>query len=145
MLRCMGALKPVAGVLKYRWVQHVGADTDISSHLFYFVGSTASQANVDSAATAAHNAYVASFVPLLHNLSSLVEVTVTDLSSASGFIGTNSTGAAGTRAQGEVPASACALLNIPVARRYRGGKPRVYWPFGSAPDISTPQTWSTAF
>jgi len=141
----MVALKPVPGVVKFRFYHHVGSDTDISSHLYYRTGQAPTQAQAQSAADAAHTAYVTNCIGLLHNLSSLVSVTCTDLSDPAGPVGSNVTGAAGTRAQGEVPANAVALLNIHVARRYRGGKPRVYWPWGAAPDIQTPQTWSTTF
>ena len=144
-LALMAALKPVPGVIKFRWFQHVGSDVDISSHHYYFTQSPPTQAQLQAAVDVCHSTYVTNFCPLLNNLSSLVSVTGIDLSSATGPVADNNTGAPGTRAGGPPPANAVALLNIKVQRRYRGGKPRVYWPFGSVADVATPQTWSTAF
>jgi hypothetical protein len=141
----MTALKPVAGVCKLLCFQRVGADAGISSHLYYQTFAPPTQAQAQSAADAAHASYVTHLVPLLNFNHSLDSVTFTDLSTDTGPVGTNSTAVQGTRAQGEVPANAVALMNIHVVRRYRGGKPRVYWPFGSETDIATPQTWSAAF
>jgi hypothetical protein len=135
----------VPGVIKYLFFHHVGSDTNVSSHLYMQTGVAPTPAQAQAAADAAHNAYVTSCLSLLEASYTLTQVKVTDLSSASGPIGVNTTSAAGTRTGLSNAASVCVLMNIPVARRYRGGKPRVYWPWGVNADLVTPQTWSTAF
>jgi hypothetical protein len=37
------------------------------------------------------------------------------------------------------------IFNMHISRRYRGGKPRVYFPLGSATDMADPQHWTAAF
>jgi len=145
MLRCMPALKPVHGVLKIKFFQRVGSDTDISSHLYFQTFTPANLDQIIAVTDVAHASYVTHCIPLLNFNSSLEQVEGVELSSPDGPLAINPVPVQGIRAQGELPANACALFNIPVARRYRGGKPRVYWPFGSEPDIATPQTWSTTF
>ena len=46
------------------------------------------------------------------------------------------------KATGAVLSGGTALLqNLQIARRYRGGKPRRYWPVMVAADLTTPQEW----
>jgi hypothetical protein len=42
-------------------------------------------------------------------------------------------------------ANDCVLRDLLIARRYRGGKPRQYWPFGVITDLQTAQVWLNAF
>ncbi|MBA0087123.1 MAG: hypothetical protein HRJ53_19235 [Acidobacteria bacterium Pan2503] len=42
-------------------------------------------------------------------------------------------------------ANDCALVNLHIARRYRGGKPRQYWPFGVITDLNNTKNWNTSF
>lgn len=74
---------------------------------------------------------------------SLEGVKVIDLSSSSGALGIHSEVAAGSRTGDEGPGSLCVLTNYLITRRYRGGKPRSYWPWGVAQDLSTQQTWDS--
>src|SRR5215472_5777590 len=123
-LAVMAALKPVNGVLKIRFVHDIGADTDVGCHLFYYVGTPATQAQVDSVTQAAHTAYGANNAALLNNLNSLLEVNTIDLSASTGFMGSANTPIAGTRAGAPPPANAVAMMRWTPVRRYRGGKPR---------------------
>ena len=144
-LRAMAALKPVAGVIKFRFIHHIGSDVDVGTHLYLHTTQVPTQAQMASVVDAAHTAYGTSCAALLHNLGSLEEVNCMDLSDPAGAFAANATPIAGTRAGSPPPANATALMTFPVARRYRGGKPRLYWPFGAQADIATPQTWTTAF
>jgi hypothetical protein len=81
---------------------------------------------------------------MMHSDTSVTEARVTDLSSATGDAGSSSTTTAGTRSGAALPASAAVLLNATVGRRWRGGKPRGYWPLGTATDLLTRQTWESA-
>jgi hypothetical protein len=71
----------------------------------------------------------------------LEAVEVTDLASSGGGQGTHAGSVIGTRAGDLMPSSTCALVNYLISRRYRGGKPRSYWPFFTQNDISTPTSW----
>jgi hypothetical protein len=76
---------------------------------------------------------------------SLTAVTATDLSDPAGPFSSHAQITAGTRSGGFLPASTCVLYNMQIKRRYRGGKPRIYVPAGTQPDLSNAQTWATAF
>jgi hypothetical protein len=70
------------------------------------------------------------------------EVMVTDLTSMSAARGIASSDQAGTREGLPNGAAVAALINFRVARRYRGGKPRIYAPFFVSSDIRPGLTWS---
>jgi hypothetical protein len=52
---------------------------------------------------------------------------------------------AGTRSGTAMPINACMLINFQLGRRYRGGKPRIYAPWGVTADLNTPEKWSSSF
>jgi len=76
---------------------------------------------------------------------SVESITLTDLTSDTSPSLVGGGTHTGTRTGGTLPANAAALGNYSITRRYRGGHPRQYWPWGSATDIATPQTWSSDF
>jgi hypothetical protein len=71
-----------------------------------------------------------------------VEVMVTDLTSTSAARGIAPSRQVGTRPGLPNGAAVAALINFRVARRYRGGKPRVYVPFFVSSDLTAGLTWS---
>jgi hypothetical protein len=62
------------------------------------------------------------------NSTVFVGIRITDLNSDTGAVGEFSEGGGGTGEEGTLPAQACVLTNITIARRYRGGHPRIYFP-----------------
>jgi hypothetical protein len=76
---------------------------------------------------------------------SLIEVKVTDLQSASAFTGIDTTTHQGTLAGGELPLSAAGLMNFTIGTRYRGGKPRAYLPIGSDTQTTDGRHWLGSF
>jgi hypothetical protein len=52
---------------------------------------------------------------------------------------------AGSRAGSFLPADNCVVVNYHIARRYRGGHPRGYWPFGVQGDLQDAQKWAGTF
>jgi len=142
----MPALPPVPGVLKYRFVNTVGSDTNVSWHIFMKTTTSPTQAQASQAAADAHTAWVANIAPLTGAQISLTEIVVTDLTSSSAEVGTWAGASPGTRTgSGPLSAPVSALINSTVHRRYRGGKPRAYIPCGLQGDMSTPQQWSSTF
>jgi len=107
-----------------------------------YSGGPPTTANCVSLATSIYNQAVTDFIPILATTNSLTECFVYDLSSATAASGTYALSTVGTFSGGVLPAQTCALQNLTVARRYRGGKPRNYWPFGVGSSLATPQTWS---
>lgn len=123
------------------WTQ--SADTDISTKLYYKYSGTAPTSATCVTMSSDINAFVASDLIGEFNTATIFRgCKVTDLTSSSAGSGLTTVSTTGTRSAGDLPASVCALLNLTIGRRYRGGKPRLYLPFGGASDVSTEQTWS---
>jgi hypothetical protein len=72
----------------------------------------------------------------------LVGLKVTDLGVADGATITVPLGSAGTAEDTASPAQCCVLMDYSIARRYRGGHPRTYWPAVAYGSIATPSTWN---
>jgi hypothetical protein len=72
-------------------------------------------------------------------------IRVVDLTTPTSGFGEYLHHATGSRGANELGAGTACLVNMPIHRRYRGGKPRSYWPFGVQTDLQTAQTWTTAF
>jgi len=136
----------VPNVLKVLWNQDVGADVSVSTRLhFQYSGTAPSDATclllAEQFWLACSNYLADMFVPSW----SLQSVDVIDMSSSVAGSALYAASSVGTRAGGPLPAACSVLENMHIARRYRGGKPRVYWPAGVAGDLSTPQLWTTGF
>lgn len=83
---------------------------------------------------------------LMANELQLNDVTITDLSSPTGAVGISTHGViAGTRGSSDIPSPLCATTTYKVSRRYRGGHPKSYWPFGVNGDLATFNTWGSTF
>jgi hypothetical protein len=78
----------------------------------------------------------AHLLPLFSTQVTATEVMVTDLTSTSGARGIAPSRQVGTRPGLPNGAAVAALINFRVARRYRGGKPRVYVPFFVSADLT---------
>jgi hypothetical protein len=81
-------------------------------------------------------------LPLCSEQVKTVEVMVTDLTSDTAARGIVTSSQTGTRAGLPNGAAVAALINFKVARRYRGGKPRIYFPFFVSADLTDRLTWS---
>jgi hypothetical protein len=117
------------------------------ANIFYFQtphpGTIADYTFVQATASAA------TLRPWIHNMpttSFLEQITYEDLSSSSGasltFPGLH---LAGTNAGTPLPANNAVLVSHKIARRYRGGHPRHYMPFGQNTDTSDSQHWTNTF
>jgi hypothetical protein len=82
---------------------------------------------------------------LMSGLKEFLPVTAEDLSSPTGAVAAGNLTNAGSRSGGSIPSSACAIINFQIARRYRGGKPKVFCPFGVTTDVATNGRWVPAF
>lgn len=142
----MPALPAVPGVLRIIFDWTVGSDITVGCRLFYaYTGAAPSSADCLSLATDIHGYAVDSLNPLLSSGQFLDSVRVTDMASDTGGDATYALVSAGTRAGSQNPASVCIVEQHKITRRYRGGKPRTYWPFGVDEDLLTPQLWTTTF
>jgi hypothetical protein len=136
----------VPNVVRVDFHHDVGADFNVACRLnFRYAAASLSGANLTSLANQMEGWYEANFGALLNSEHKLVQIVCTDLNSSTGAQGTWSGSFSGTRTGLSMTAETCALVNYKIGRRYRGGKPRTYWPWGSSTDLATPQTWNGSF
>jgi hypothetical protein len=129
-------------VLKLELLWNVGADVNVQSRLhFTYSGTAPSNAVCATIASDAYAFAVTDLIPLLGTDNSLEGVSVQDLTTPLSGFGEHLADTAGTRSGEPLPGGTAVLMNIRIPRRYRGGKPRVYWPLGTAADLATPNAW----
>lgn len=138
----LGPLPDVANVMKLRLIgQNMGAPWVNVMHIS-FTGAAMDQASVNTIATAIRGYWATRFAPLFITNAALTTVELTDLTNRTGVIGTDTTGAAGTDATAGAPTSLAACLTLKVAKRYRGGHPRMYLAGVNASVYTNGRTWS---
>jgi hypothetical protein len=142
----MPALPPVPQVLRVRYGFFVGTDhVAACREYFLYTGAAPSAPDLVTLAAAIGASAVTNFVPLMQADTTIETVTITDLTSPVAAEGFALVDVNGTRAGGELPADAALLQSLEILRRYRGGHPRTYWPFGTDTDILSRQQWEGAF
>lgn len=142
----MPALPSVPNVIKTEFVHNLVADTSVTNKLYWrYSGGPPSAGDLDSLCTTLRTAYAAHLDGLLNTAFSLSEIIATDLNLPTGAVGTETSATDGGRSGVTLPISACLVINYQISRRYRGGKPRNYWPFGVAGDVANEQQWASAF
>lgn len=142
----MVALPPVALVLRLQYKHTVSGDTDVLVHQYYaYTGTIANDAAMNSFCTSVATAWNTNIAPLCGTQVSLTETIAVDLNSATGPAGSAVVSHAGTRTGGLNPNNVCANIGQSIARRYRGGRPKQFWPMGTDTDVNTGQTWTTGF
>lgn len=140
-----GPTPPVPGVIKLDHVMTVGADTNAHCHIFWGYTGAATLAQLNALANALFNPITTNLRTMFSPSVTFSRVDVIDMANPAAPVGSATIGSAGNRAGGTLTGETAALINLKVARRYKGGHPRIYWPAGVATDLSTPQAWSGAF
>lgn len=142
----MPALVDYPGVLKVRTHFTIGSDINVVTGLhFTYTGTPPSNATCATIASNIYGNAVTTLQNMMADGTNLVGVDVQDLTTPTSGFGEHLATTAGTRGTDVLPAGVAVLQNFPINRRYRGGKPRAYWPFGKASDLLNPSTWDTAF
>lgn len=142
----MPALPPAPFILRLDLKWAYGGDTSLTTRVFLrYTGTAPSSTALTTWAGQISAAAGANFAAMLDVNASWQGVLVTDLSSNTSGTGLDNTPHTGTRTGNPLPAQSCMLQNLQIVRRYRGGKPRRYWPFGVSGDLANPQGWTTTF
>ena len=90
-------------------------------------------------------AWATHLAPSVHQGFSLSEVDVLDIASDTGSSGQWTGNNVGGDSSTAVPNNVATNVEFDIARRYRGGKPRMFLPPPGADGLSTPDKWTTAF
>jgi hypothetical protein len=129
-------------------MQMKSTDGDLDVVTRFFLAYTGTAPTVTDADTIAGDIEAAWAAHLAGNVSSvytLYQVTVEDLSSTSGATGLWTGSTAGSRSGTALAAGAAFVLQKKISRRYRGGHPRGYLPFGVTTDLADQNTWSSSY
>jgi hypothetical protein len=138
----MTALPPVANVVKLQF-QHTINNVPVFVHWFLkYSGGAPVPTDMVTYLNSAASAWSADAAPVSHPQVTLTGIVGTDLTTPSSAQAQITTTRGGTRTGGPLTANDCVLLNMKIARRYRGGKPRQYWPWGTDADVADAQHWS---
>lgn len=145
MMSDMPALPSVANVLKVQLLWSDSADVAVTSTLYFqYSGAAPSAGDLNNFCAVVCNAFGAED-SLWHTSVDLTGATAVDLTSHSAAEGAATANFAGTSTGGPLAGGTAVVVNYKIARRYRGGKPRNYYPFGDSSKINTRQSWSAAF
>lgn len=132
--------------LKVSWSQNDEGGERAGSRVYLSYSSSApSGSALNTLAAVVSAQWAAHIEPLVATGEGLFSVTIQDMSSDSGNIGTNDTAQAGSRSGAILPSSACAVVNHYQSRHYRGGRPRTYLRCGTASDLNGSNQWSGSF
>lgn len=139
-LTYMPPLPAVPNVLSAKLHWSVSSDVNVTTGLFFsYAGPAPSSADCLSLATTFASA-MSGWGEYWDEDTTLLGCTVTDLSSSSGGVGSHDVNVPGGLAS-PLSGASCVLVNYQLPRRYRGGKPRSYLPWGAAGDVGNRQTW----
>jgi len=142
----MAPLPVVPSTLRVACKHTWDLDTDVLSRFFItYTGSAPTAGQLDTFCTAVASAWASDLAPLCPSDIVLTEVEAIDLTSATSAQGLATVSDAGSRSGVTLSADTCLLVGYEINRRYRGGHPRGYWPFGVQADLFNAQTWASAF
>jgi hypothetical protein len=142
----MPALPSASFIFKITLSWDVGTDTSAVTILHWlYAGLPPTPAQCSTWCTS-FNALTSAEWPLVMGSSTTyLGVSIIDLTSPTSAEGSAGTSVVGTRSGATLGAGTALLAHYPIGRRYRGGKPRSYLPWGTADDLNTRNTWITPF
>ena len=140
---CVAPLPDVPNVLKVTLQHEVGSDVNARSRFFVsYTGSAPTDAECATVASSIRAAWATDVKAQVAQVTTLIETTVQDLTTPSSGIGSDTTHVVGTGDATDMPGGLAVVLSPVIGRRYRGGHPRVYLPYLTPGNLSTPQTWN---
>lgn len=143
----MPALPSVSKVLRVilRYAASAEGQALINRIFISYSGTAPSDSQLDTFAAVVGTAWDAGLKSLTSTQYTLQDVAVEDLSSPTAAVGFSDVNTSGTRAGDVLGAAVAAVIQQKVARRYRGGHPRVYLPVGVSTDLADADQWGSTF
>jgi hypothetical protein len=138
---------PAPNVLRVQSVFDLGGDLEGGVRQYWlYSGGPPSPSNAGTIATNFSSIFGTYLAGLMSHNFSLIQVNVEDLSSSTGAVGDWTGSVPGVNEGNEVTVDTCVLQNSQIKRRYRGGRPRTYWPFGIEGNLNADGvTWEASF
>jgi hypothetical protein len=146
----MPALPAAGAVIQTRLIFNLNVAAELSGFRFFnqYTGGPPTLANLNALASAISTAWGAQQKTMLASAALLAEVQCLDLSVSPankgqwvGSIG----GTRGTPTGNQPTVDTCAIIELQIGRAYRGGKPKMFTPYGITTDFQPPDTWAGAF
>jgi hypothetical protein len=117
----------------------------LSRQFYHYSGTAPTNADILTFADNAGAAFEASPAEDLSSDYTFLGVEATDLSSPTSAQALSSVSVNGGLSGSFLPQDICFVMAYEIARRYRGGHPRGYWPFGVEESLVDERTWDTSF
>jgi len=115
----------------------------ITRFFIHYTGTAPTAADLATFDAAIVTAYGTNLKSLQDTGGLLIQVHSVDLDSVTGAVDVTGASVGGTRTGGVLGASTALVDSYRVARHYRGGHPRGYWPFGTQTDLNDRNTWKS--
>jgi hypothetical protein len=142
----MPTLPDVSKVVRVSLIASDAADLNVVTRFYIsYTGTAPTSANLDSFGSTVANELDSHVKGLTKSGINYREIDLVDLSSPSAGAAAHAIDIDGTRSGTTLAAGTCCVVSYKIARRYRGGHPRGYWPVGTISDIETSQDWTDAF
>lgn len=142
------ALPDAPNVIRIRFEYTTEADLKAGNRIFYlYSGGPPSVAQLNTLATDVSTGFGTDLAPEMSQNYALTGVECTDLTSPTSAQGTWTGSVPGTRSSASVDNTLndAVIHNFVIARRYRGGKPKTFWPFGVSGDRQDDAHWHSSF
>lgn len=137
---------PASPCVRVRLIYEPPAANEAGSRFYLsYSGSAPTAANCSTLASDIEAAWVSHMAGLTPVLWSLNEVDVLDIASDDGLSGQWTGTEDGTRSGPGTPQQVATNVEFDIARRYRGGKPRMFLPPGVAADTANENEWNSTF
>lgn len=137
---------PDQPVVRCRLIYNDFSGNTLGNRIYFsYTGGPPTSADLNALATAIKGAWATHCAPMQHPSIGLAEVELLDIASYSGNSGSDSSGSDGSRTGTQLPIQCSFNVKFDIARRYRGGKPKVYLPWGVDGDLLNVGTWETTF
>jgi len=137
---------PASPCVRVRLGYTASAGTEMGSRFYLSYASSApTAANCLTLATDIAAAWASHLAAVCYELVSLTEVDVLDIATDSGAHGTYNPSTAGSMSGGTLTANAAINVEFDIARRYRGGKPRMFLPPPDDSSLTSIDKYSSTF
>lgn len=137
----MPALPDVPKVLRVALSGNRTGNVWLSRFYIQYTGTAPTVSDLAAFDTAVDTAVATDLVPLMDVDSRTTQIETIDLSSPTSAVDIKTVFRQGTRSGNTLPSQICAVQSYEIARRYRGGHPRGYWPIGTATDVLSNVDW----
>lgn len=126
------------------YTQTDGAEAGSRFYLSY-TGSAPTVANLNTLASDIASQWATDIAPLCGSAFALTEIDILDIATNSGNSGLWTGSHSGTAATNNLSSNAATNVEFQIARRYRGGKPRMYFPPGTVEQSANGGNWGSTY